>query len=161
MPQPPTNADHPRKEMSPWVAWVATITVAVVLLVVIVIAAVADGIRIRAKMWELDVLRTSVPAREVVYPEPIPAPPTVVTAPQEFERVSDLGIPFASLVMDTVLRSGPGAEYAIITDLFAGDRVQVLLSPIEIQGRRWLRVRTAEGRVGWCMVDALTPVSAE
>lgn len=160
MRQPPTRADHPRRGLSPWVAWVATITVAVLLLVVIVIAATVDGLRIRAEMWELEVLRTSVPAREAVYPESVPAPPTVLAAPLVSEKVSGLEAPFKSLAMGTVLRSGPGTNYAIVKDLFAGERVQVLTPPIEIQGQRWQRVRTAEGQVGWCKVNELILVSA-
>jgi len=144
------------------VAWVATIAVAVVLLVVIVIAATTEGIRIRVEMWELEVLRTNIPAREAVYPESIPAPPTVITAPQVSEDVSGLEAPFASLARDTDLRSGPGTKYAITTrDLVAGQQVQLLTSPIEIQGQRWQQVRTAEGQVGWCMVSELIPVSVE
>lgn len=157
----PSRDGHPRRAMSPWVAWVATIAVAVVLLVVIVIAATVEGIRIRTEMWELEVLRTSVPARETVYPESIPASPTVVDAPQVSKEVSDLEAPFASLAMDAVLRSGPGTQYAIAKNLVAGERVQLLTPPIEIQGQQWQHVRTAEGQAGWCMVSELIPVSAE
>jgi len=152
----------PRRGTPPWVAWVATIAVAVVLLVVIVIAATAEGIRIRTKMWELEALRTSVPAREAVYPESIPAPPTVITVPQVPEKFSGLEAPFASLARDTDLRSGPGTKYAITTkDLVAGDWVQLLTSPIDIQGQQWQQVKTAEGQVGWCMASDLIPVSVE
>jgi len=113
-------------------------------------------------MWEQKVLRTNVPAREAVYPEPIPAPPTVVTVPQAPEKVSGLEAPFASLARDTDLRSGPGKKYAITTkDLAAGDWVQLLTAPIDIQGQKWQQVKTAEGQVGWCMTSDLIPVSVE
>jgi uncharacterized protein YgiM (DUF1202 family) len=162
MRQLPTQAGHPRRGTSPWVAWVATIAVAVVLLVVIVIAATTEGIRIRVEMWELEVLRTHVPAREAVYPESIPAPPTVITAPQVSEEVSGLEAPFASLARDTDLRSGPGTKYAITKKhLAAGQRVQLLTSPIDIQEQQWQQVKTAEGQVGWCMTSDLIPVSVE
>lgn len=160
MRRPPMRSERPSQGLSPWMPWVATVTVAVVLLVIIVIAATMDGLRIRSEMWEQEVLRGNVPARETVYPGSIPALPTVLAAPQGGEEVSGLESPFKSLAMDTVLRSGPGSEYAIIKDLVAGEQVQVLTQPIEIQGQQWQRVRASQGQVGWCMVNELIPASA-
>jgi len=161
MRQPSMHTGRPRRAMSPWVAWVATIIVAVVLLVIIAIAAMAEGARIRTEMWELEVLRINVPVREAVYPQSVSSSPTVVAVPQVSGKVSELEVPFASLVMDAVLRSGPGTEYAITGDLVAGESVQLLSLPIAIQEEQWLRVRTTEGQVGWCMVDKLISASAE
>jgi uncharacterized protein YgiM (DUF1202 family) len=142
-------------------AWVATIIVAVLLLAIIVIAATVEGIRIRAEMWELEVLRTSLPGREAVFPQSSPASPTVVAVPQSSQDLSALEAPFASLAADVLLRSGPGTEYASAADLSAGERVRLLAASISTRGEGWQLVRAAEGQVGWCLVEKLIPASAE
>lgn len=158
MDQLPMGPEQPRRGPPAWVAWAATIAAASILLVVIVIAATVDGVRIRAEMWEKDVLRTGVPARETVYAESIPASPTVILAPQASTEISVLETAFKSVAVNTALRSGPGTEFAITKYLVAGERVQVLTAPIEIQGQQWQRVRAGEDQVGWCLVNELISV---
>jgi uncharacterized protein YgiM (DUF1202 family) len=138
-----------------------TVAVAVIVLIAAVIAGAAQGIRIGKQVQEFKIEATNVPSRKMAYPELILDLPTVVGSPEASGRVGVLGAPLATVVTHTLLRSGPGTKYAIISELPAGEEVRMLASPIEVEGRKWQWVK-AEGndRVGWCMPKVLKATGA-
>lgn len=150
----------PERRSLSWRAWAATITVVAVLIVLVALGILSQETRSSLKAQELEALRANVPARETVYPGSIPLPPTLVVTSPAAGEVSGLEAPFRTLAVNTALRSGPGIEYAIVRDLFAGEQVRALTRPIEIQGQQWQQVKTGEGQVGWCKVNELKSVSA-
>jgi uncharacterized protein YgiM (DUF1202 family) len=156
----PANIKQLGRRPSPRLAWMATIAVVTVLTVLAVYAARSQQAKSTARQQELERLRSGAPARETVYAHSVTVPPTLVTTSQSDGEVSGLDVPFRALAVNTVLRSGPGDEYAIVKQAVAGERVRVLTLPLEIRGQRWQRVRTDDGQVGWCRVNELAAVGA-
>jgi len=156
----PANIEQLGRRPSPRLAWIATIAVVTVLTALAVYAAQSQQAKSTARQQELERLRSGVHARETVYAHSVTSPPTLVTTSQTDGEVSGLDVPFRALAANTVLRSGPGAEYAIVKQLSVGERVRVLTSPLEIKGQQWQQVRTDDGQVGWCRVGELAAVGA-
>ncbi|MFZ5918454.1 MAG: SH3 domain-containing protein [Chloroflexota bacterium] len=157
--------------------WLLTVVAAVFILIAIVAVAVADGLKIAAQNQTLRPQRVDLPAREEIYPQAVVASPTVISAPQPTHDDSSAG---SALVMPTVvsvpeaevigmaatvntqqgdrwLRSGPGSQYAALTELLAGERVELFTRPIEVAGQWWQLVRTSDGHLGWYQTRWLSP----
>ena len=145
-----------RKRGAARLAWVATVAVALIVLIAAVIAGAVQGIRIGKQVREFRIEAINVPGRKMAYPEVILDLPTVVGTLEASDRVGVLEAPLATVVMHTVLRSGPGTNYAITSELPAGEEVRMLASPIEVEGQRWQWVKAkGSGHVGWCMSKEL------
>ena len=167
MPGRPTNTNQTGKQTKRWqsysVGWVATFVA--VLLVIILIVATVDGLNIALRKRAFRETEAELPIRSQVYPESIPAPPTVVAIPPSArDKVSpaEVSPPVAVVAHQEttqVLRSGPGAEYAALRKLAPNEPVQLVTAPIDIRGQQWRMVRTGDGQVGWCLIDWLVPAS--
>jgi len=137
-----------------------TVVVATVLIVSVAYAVQSRQSQSSRREQELQAQRANIPARQAVYPLPVPLSPTLVLTSQTTPDISGLDAPFRVLTRATQLRSGPGTQYAIVRSLAAGEQVRVLFAPIEIGGQQWQQVRTADGQIGWCRVSELLPGNA-
>jgi uncharacterized protein YraI len=180
--QLPARTGQSERQSNGWrsyrTGWLTMLVSGALLLVIIVLVATFDGMRIAAREQALKSAESNLPIREQVYSGSIPAPPTVVTAPQPDREVVLLdpasvvptlvAIPepevggFVATVktQETVrwLHSGPGTQYAVVRELVPGERVILLVAAIEIKGQPWQLVRTSDDQVGWCMTHWLATV---
>jgi hypothetical protein len=107
----------------------------------------------------------------MVLPQATPAPPAVREAglPPASPPLLQVGQEVAVVGVDLFRLYADADPKAPVLNVYsAGDTFVVIepsdaitVYPVIKEGRTWYRVRTADGLVGWVLVDAILPVDAE
>lgn len=76
---------------------------------------------------------------------------------EEFREPTQYQVPSDGAALNVNLRSGPGQAYSAVSVGMAGSAVTGTARALDSEGKPWLKVRTAEGKVGFIKERLLKP----